>query len=259
MPSEVKPRNATSMNVWFVDAVQCGSALEDWERQNCALDEATNARLSRILDDSERKLRRAVHIALRILIDFHAGPAWRGVPLQVMESGRPTLPNSGIGFSISHTHGAGLIALSQPAQVGVDLEARTRPVRLSPARQQAIIKAAASLVGAAGGGASEKEPDFLTAWVRLEAYAKATGIGIGAVLTEVLAPLRHAQVGPNQSPSKSELSAGAVLQETDIQVWDVDVGEGFVAAVAGSVDTAPPVVKIFPSALTGIDALLTAQ
>jgi 4'-phosphopantetheinyl transferase len=86
-----------------------------------------------------------------------------------------------LGFSLSHARGVALIGLTPAGTIGVDVE-RTREVRIAAERRAAIEAAGAALGASLAGDGNTR---FLHAWVRLEAYAKADGCGIGRLLTQL--------------------------------------------------------------------------
>ena len=236
--------------VWFVDVAACSGALQAWHETARALDSATAARLALIKRDDERQTRFAVHCALRALIEHIKGPHWRGKPLMYSDMGQPTLPGLGLSLSLSHTVGAGLIALSPASTVGVDIERRDRDIKMQPDRQQAIISAARAL----SSQQADHQPvqvSFLSAWVQLESYGKATGLGLAPLLTDAMAPLRktgrHAKVRDTEGASVPRA------------IYDLDVPVAFVAAVAlGSAEPAPKVHR-FPETVSDLSALLAVS
>jgi 4'-phosphopantetheinyl transferase len=114
-----------------------------------------------------------------------------GKPLLLNLDGPRASSDAQIDFSISHGGDWGLVALSQVGPVGVDLEAQ-RPVARSLALAKRFFpwplagEIEASLNG------QERERLFLYHWTRLEAQAKAQGIGI----LRFLAQITNAETGP---------------------------------------------------------------
>jgi len=246
--------NSIATEVWFVDVAACSDVVGSWDKKVNALDVDTKIRLARIKSDDERRTRTTVHCALRTLIERIKGPSWRGRPLVYSENGRPSLPGLGLSLSLSHTQmtgsapgqGAGLIGFAANDQVGVDIEACDRPVKMKPERKHAIIAGAASLSGLSKGETDEMT--FISAWVRLEAYAKATGVGLAPLLTQAMAHLRD--------PDREQSAVKAQHQTDPLAIFSLDVDPNFVAAAAVQQPCAPPKLCQFPTNARDLNSLL---
>ena len=181
-----------------------------------------NHKVSALGDDDARDWR-AAHIALRIILERETSTALRGVPYDRAPGGRPRIPRSlGLArypeFSLAHAGATALIGVSHDDVVGVDIEA-SRDIRMSDERRARVIGAAARLAPELALPESS-DARLLQAWVRLEAIAKATSLGIGRILTEA------GVVGG----SKPE-SSGAEPSH-DFCLSDLEVGLDRFAAVA---------------------------
>lgn len=241
--------SASNTHVWYVDVAVCAGALQSWQDRAGALDVATRARLDQIKNDNERKTRFTVHSALRVLIEHTKGPSWRNKPLVYSSAGKPSMPGLGQSLSLSHTKGVGLIALSPSPTVGVDIEARHRCIKMQPERQQAIISAAGAVSQMSA--QQQTQLSFISAWVRLEACAKATGRGLAPLLTEAMAPLRQngAQILAKETEGLAD----------KLSVYELEVAPGFVAAIAlGKAQSAPEVHR-FPGAALELAKLLATR
>ncbi len=246
--------NVMATQIWFVDVAACCNVVRVWEQNVQALDAQTKARLARIKSEDERMTRTIVHCALRVLIEGIKGPGWRGSPLVYSEKGRPSLPGLGMSLSLSHTQmtgsgpgqGAGLIALSSGGEVGVDIEARDRHIKMQPERQQAIIAAAAAFSGVSK--AEAEQMTFISAWVRLEAYAKATGLGMAPLLTQAMARVRD--------PDSDQCALKALDQTNELAILSLEVDPNYVAAVAVGEPSALPNVCRFPTNARELERLL---
>jgi 4'-phosphopantetheinyl transferase len=162
---------------------------------------------------------------------------------EIDPGGRPALAERRPQFNVSHTGGVALIAVSQSAPIGVDVE-RLRRMSMSEDRRRRIIAAAASFTKAVFD--PDRDVDVLRAWVCLEAVAKARGSGIGVLLTE------QAVIGSRVRKQ----SAGTQL---DLAVAELDVGAGYVAAVAA--DQLPGQIPIttFPTGAAELAEFLSEQ
>ena len=229
--------------VWLADLVASGPALHDLEARTPRLSAADEAKCSAMSDKAAGRERRAAHIALRVLAERAFGTAWRGVTYDVSAQGKLSLPGAGGSFSLSHIPGWALIGISDAGAIGVDLE-RRRPITMSAERRRQIEDAASALATSQPLGL-EDEARFLQAWVRLEAVSKASGLGMGPLLTA----LGVTRSGADR-PSAEAMSVAGIHA-----VHDLGVGEGRFAAVAVAPLSPPPRLLIFPASPENIEAL----
>jgi len=196
---------------------------------------------------------RAAHIALRLLVERAIGARWRGVPLTRGPGVRPHLEGAPVAFSLSHVDGLAVIALTRSGDIGVDVE-RARAVRVGAPRRGLIEAAGAALNTQQPLPGEGTDTRFLQAWVRLEAFAKAQGCGIGSLLTQL-----GIVGGRDIAPADLEKEVAAAQAEARANaVHDLDLGrEGLFAAVALPPGQAVPEVRWLPVGLEGLEALLT--
>ncbi len=175
--------------LYFVDLAAAAAGLDAAEQitPRLAPDEEARCAAIAVRDRSEADRWRRAHIALRIALERHAGAVVRCAPYAVAPGGRPQLSNMESAehapyFSLSHSGGYALIAISHAGPIGVDLETG-RALSVS-AERRSRIEAAAARLALDAPLASSPDDRFMQAWVRLEAVAKATGLGIGRILTE---------------------------------------------------------------------------
>ncbi|MBS0250200.1 MAG: 4'-phosphopantetheinyl transferase superfamily protein [Proteobacteria bacterium] len=204
------------IEIFFVDLVSMAVVLESEEARTPRLSTADVERARAMKDAEARRLWRASRIATRIALERLVGPGLRQTAFEIEWSGRPVVPGGGAHFSISHTGSVALIAVSTDVAVGVDLERSDRTLKMSADRRRRVI-AAGGRFAAQATLSADKDEDVLVAWVRLEAAAKALGIGIGRLLTQ------EGVVG-----GVKETAA----QQRAIAVRDLKIGLEHVAAVA---------------------------
>jgi 4'-phosphopantetheinyl transferase len=105
------------------------------------------------------------------------------VPLTRTPEGKPQLPpGRGPAFSLSHTAGLAVIAVTAREAVGVDIELATRRT------PQAVMRRALTdeeLQAIQRLPAAERDEAFLRHWTVKEAYLKALGTGLAAGLRSV--------------------------------------------------------------------------
>ena len=255
--------------VWLVDLAAAAPALDEIESETPRLADDDLAKWDRLADPVARRERRAAHIALRIAIERAFGPDWRGISYAVSKSGKPSLGGGAPGaFSLAHVSGLALLGITSRGTIGVDLE-RLRPLNMSDDRRRRIIEAAAALVPA-GTLPAEGEAQFLQAWARLEAVAKARGSGIGVLLTGLgaLGGASGRAADQRSGGASSETSSvtkdragdgrrtkpGRAPREQlhDLMVSDLDAGPDLYAAVAISMRDDVPALRSFPASAAGI-------
>ncbi|HEX3737267.1 MAG TPA: 4'-phosphopantetheinyl transferase superfamily protein [Solirubrobacterales bacterium] len=148
----------------------------------------------------------------RVLADYLGR---EGAPrLTIAPGGKPRLAAAPerLSFNLSHSGALALVAIAPGGvEVGVDVErlkARRDPVRLAarwlPAAEVATVVAA---------GPGERERAFYVAWTAHEARVKCTGAGLA---------------GPPPGP--------------EVSAWPLDVGRGYMAAVAVAAAAEPRIL-----------------
>ncbi|MGO4683910.1 4'-phosphopantetheinyl transferase family protein [Hyphomicrobium sp. 2TAF46] len=217
--------------VFFVDLVKSASLLEAEEKATPRLSASDIARVASMSGDSEgRRLWRNARIATRVVLERAGGSGIRQADFEIEPGGRPRLAAGSPWFNVSHTGGAALIAVSKNTPVGVDLERKQRSLKMSGERRQRII-ASAQRFGADRQLSAIHDADVMTAWVRLEAAAKALGIGIGRLLTE------QGVVGGKGRNQPQDTGYG-------LAVRNLEAGDEYVAAIAA--ERLPEKLEVLP-------------
>ncbi len=229
------------IELWLVDLEGAAEALEIHERATPRLSDDIRRRLDAMRDQDARRERRLSHIALRILLECHLGPAIRCEPFFANASGKPSLETHDIHFSLAHTQGLALVALGSAGPLGIDIE-RVRPVRIPDARRAPIEAGAVALALGEPLLDTDRDQRFLNAWVRIEAVAKAHGSGV-APLLERWRP----------GTGRGELAGDEALS---VVASDIPMQRGVFAAVALPCGVKPPVVRALPHTEQGLAALL---
>jgi 4'-phosphopantetheinyl transferase len=233
------------LNIVFVDLEASAALLETAERDVPRLSASDIARVRSLAHDPDGQRRwRFSRIALRIVLERAAGPAHRNADFAVDKNGRPSLAGSAPYFNISHSGSAALIAVSKSAPVGVDLE-HERELSMTEDRRRRVAAAASGLMSEPATMVHlGTDVDVLRDWVRLEAVAKARGTGIGPLLTE------NGVIGGKRSGRRP----GPASQ---FEVRNLDVGSGYLAAVAAP--TLPQTIDVlmFPESAEALAAFLS--
>ena len=249
----VTARGFSGFELWCVDTQEAGPALRAVDAGASLLSAEERHRATEFADAAQADEWLAAHIALRIVLERALGNAARSVAFTRSAHGKPRFDGTPVAFSLAHIPGLALIALSGNGSVGVDVE-RARAVRVREPRRTRIEAAGAALCrGEQLPGAPDAR--FLQSWVRLEAFAKAEGCGVGRLL-------RRLGIGGEGAESDEDLRAcvDGVLAETNIAaVRDVALGDGLFAAVASGARAAELEVFRLPAGKSGLLALLACS
>jgi phosphopantetheinyl transferase len=238
--------------LWLVDLKETAPVLEALERETPRLSDDDRRRALCLRDAEERRLRLAAYGALRIALERWGGERARRTAYRRNRSGSPSLAGMPA-FSLSHADNLALIGVTPSRAIGVDLE-RERRVRVSARRRQEILAAGAGL-GCDVVNGPPTDRNFLQAWVRLEAYAKAQGESLGRVLDDLQlrAPGRRAlSLADIEGWSRRQARRRALC------VVDLAMPANLLGAVALEVAVRPPELRRFPADLGGVRRLLPA-
>jgi phosphopantetheinyl transferase len=239
------------MELWLVDLNAVAPALEALERDSPRLSTDDCERAGRLSDPCERRCRMAAYTALRVVLERVSGPAVRGQRFIRSARGKPSL-HDGPAFSFSHTERLALFGVARLPAIGVDLE-ESRVLAMSQRRRDEILAVGSGLAVRPAGDA-DSHAAVLQAWCRLEAYAKARGLGISRVLTELgLRETRGRQLAIADIESATRQRASAV----GFEVRDVKLPPGLHGAVAYAGSVAAPRLRHFPTDRAAIARLLT--
>lgn len=151
-------------------------------RRLASLDESERERAARFYSPALADRWRVAHVALRDILGSVTASDPGELRFTQEANGKPGLVTTQrIGFNLSHSGDLALIAVTEGAAVGVDVE------RLGEVPEMEGV--AASHFAREEQDALWKAPEttrletFFRIWTRKEAYVKATGVGIGPALT----------------------------------------------------------------------------
>jgi 4'-phosphopantetheinyl transferase len=142
--------------------------------------------------------------------------------------GKPVLSGGGVHHSVAHSGDVVAVAVAR-TQVGVDVEqldGRRRPLGGDGDLDglARIVLSAAEQAALAGVPSAGRARAFLVAWTRKEAVTKATGDGLRAAFSDVVVA---AEAGPPRLVSWPYPES-----PRDVSLLDLDVADGYVAALA---------------------------
>lgn len=221
LPDAIPPLAAGCCQIWWAPASAAGPQLLD------LLDEHEHRRLARLLRGQDRALFLVAHALIRIVAARHVAARApeiryaRGVP----SHGKPRFagPATGLEFSISHSGGRAVVAVSHAVAVGLDVEqVRTESPEpsliaavLGPDEQRELL----ALPRPVRAGA------FCRYWTRKEAVLKATGDGL------TVSPEQIAVTAPGDAPALVHW-AGSRRPVQPVHLYDLDAAPGYAAALA---------------------------
>jgi 4'-phosphopantetheinyl transferase len=202
---------------------------EHWEGLD-VLDEEERERHARFRRAADRDRYQAAHVGVRLLLGHYLGVP----PGELRFSrhcrhcgaghGKPVVewPATHLDFSLTHSGDwVGLAVAAQP--VGIDVQESTDGTDV--AALSASVLAPAELRWWAGQPAESARPAFFGYWARKEALLKATGHGLAV-------PMNRITLTPPDEPARLvDWSAERPL-DGPVQLYDLDAGPGYAAAVA---------------------------
>ena len=109
--------------------------------------------------------------ALRIVLAGHLGLHPGDVEFATGEHGKPEILGSALRFNLSHSADLALIALTEHAEVGIDVEHTSRRSR--------AVERTLTPPSAPPSTVDDRHTELLRIWCRKEALAKAGGGGLG--------------------------------------------------------------------------------
>jgi 4'-phosphopantetheinyl transferase len=168
--------SAGDVHVWRVDLAL--TPVEQSQRSVClAPDERERA--ERFVSEPARVQFVAARSALRTILSRYVGNEPSDIVFQLGPIGKPALGNPGrsnLFFNLSHSRQMALVAVTQCAEIGVDVES----IREMASREQLAERffhpnEVATLTKLPE---RQRAQGFFNAWTRKEAFLKATGKGI---------------------------------------------------------------------------------
>jgi 4'-phosphopantetheinyl transferase len=171
-------------------------AEERIARYGTLLTDEERGRIARFRFESGRDEHFVTRVLMRLALSRHAASepgAWR---FRENEHGRPEIdPPCGLRFNASNSHGLVACAVTESAEVGIDVEPRSRSANIlrvahtvfSPEELDALRGLGAAVDREAGAAGAEAAPPAaphaahdraLALWTLKEAYIKARGVGL---------------------------------------------------------------------------------
>jgi phosphopantetheinyl transferase len=236
------PRLASDvLSVWLLTPEHAGDILNKWPLEHLLAKEQLERADASEKSGGEFLIWKAAHVGLRVLLSRAIGCDPTDLMFATLPGGKPMLKAGNAFFSLTHCRDHALIAICKSRRVGIDLEL-PREVRLDEGRAARVLAAGRLLV-----------PDWplpedanaalLTGWVRVEAYAKVHGLGLGRVLEALRQEAKTEQIV--EAACRKALDRLNLV--APVTVVPLNAGQNTFAAlgVEGNVELDPPEVRAF--------------
>ena len=171
---------ADDASAWIVE-LPADERNVDLARELLSADEQARADRFRLAADRTSYV--YGHAALRLLLETHLERSLARAPFALREQGKPCLIGSAVGFSFARSLGKAAVAIIDDGEIGVDLEAVASDDSDVAIAQTTYSDDERNWI-AQSGDRDERRRRFYRLWVIREAFAKATGQGLGRELRE---------------------------------------------------------------------------
>ena len=199
------------------------------------------ARARRFVFARDRHRFVAAHAALRSTLSQQTGIPGALLEFTLGAFGKPALTEpANVHFNLSHSQSVALIATSEGAEIGVDVEL-LRPMPDADALAATYFTAAEQRALAAV-PPQRRERAFLVCWTRKEACLKATGMGLGV-------DTRSFEAGLDEDAREVRIPLDGTVARLALRSFDG--GEGVVCAIARMLES--DVVEVDAPRLTSQD------
>lgn len=150
----------------------------------CTLSPDEEQRAARYTFESGRRRFVAARGQLRLLLGRYLGREPSALGFSYGPRGKPSLADagSGLSFNVSHSGDRALFAVGRERQLGVDLEATDARVDHAAIAERFLAPVEAAALAALP--EASRLHAFFGLWVRLEASAKARGVGLAGLAPE---------------------------------------------------------------------------
>jgi 4'-phosphopantetheinyl transferase len=206
-----------TVRLWRIDLDRC-SAHDTIGEAMRVLSADELARADRFRLSCHRRRFIACRAALRRILEHTTAEDARALRFGYGPFGQPQLESGLASFSVSHSDGLAVVAVTERCRIGVDLE-RDRAVADREVLARAVFSEDERKEFEHEGRTSRA---FLSGWTRKEALVKATGEGLGGVHAFTVS------MGPGAHVRSSSARCGAA---SDWSLRDVSYSN-YVAAIA---------------------------
>jgi 4'-phosphopantetheinyl transferase len=213
------------VHVWRATLDQTPSQIQSF-RHNLAADE--QARAERFYFERDREHFIVARGVLRAILGGYLKRAPECLSFRYSSHGKPALAGESDGdairFSVSHSHGIALYAVTRGREVGVDLERIRSDLAVAEIAERFFSQQEAAMLRTLPTEAQREA--FFRCWTRKEACLKARGEGLSL-------PLDQIDVSP--TPGKPDAAPGTQLDSSEASCWtfqELAPAPGYLAALA---------------------------
>jgi 4'-phosphopantetheinyl transferase len=224
-PPETLVLDRDEVHVWQATLNQTPSQIQSF-LHNLATDEL--ARAERFYFERDRDHFVVARGVLRTILGGYLIRAPECLSFCYGSHGKPVLAGESDGdairFSVSHSHGIALYAVTRGREVGIDLERIRFDLAVAEIAERFFSRREAAMLRALPTAAQYRA--FFRCWTRKEAYVKARGEGLSL-------PLDQFDLSP--VPGESDAAPGTQRDPSDTSRWslqELTPGPGYVAALA---------------------------
>jgi 4'-phosphopantetheinyl transferase len=188
-------------------------------------------RADRFQKAEDRKLFQASHIFLRYVLSLYTGDNPSKLRLKTAPYGKPELAveHSELRFNLTHSHRSAACAITEGAEIGVDMEA-IDPSRFDHPTAEQVL-GAAEMANLRQLVPSEQLTAFFLAWTRKEACAKCEGLGLSMDVRAIElgltpGPLQYCgtTIVTNETPNHCLLTLAVKRSAPSVEYWQLPPG-----------------------------------
>jgi 4'-phosphopantetheinyl transferase len=217
---------SNEIHIWKVvldgDSVAMSSSIV-----NTPLSDEEIARANRFHFERDRRRFAHSHISLRQILARYLRLQPKEIHFSASNNGRPEVVpqqnHRNLQFNLSHSGSFAIVGVTLSRRIGVDVECYRSLQHLEIANRYFSSWECRELNRLPS---DDLEKNFFACWTRKEAFLKATGEGIGTLLSQVSVTVAHSEVPQLREfqPNPSETQRWSLM--------DIPVQDGYAAAMA---------------------------
>jgi len=224
-PPETLALDCDEVHVWRANLDQTPSQIQGF-LHNLAADEW--ARAERFYFERDREHFIVARGVLRSILGRYLNRMPESLSFRYGSHGKPALAEESDGdairFSVSHSHGVALYAITRGREVGIDLERIRFDLAVAEIAERFFSRREAAMLRTLP--TEEQSQAFFRCWTRKEAYIKARGEGLSLPLD---------QIDLSLAPGEPEAILGTQQDSSEASRWSLHElipAPGYVAALA---------------------------